>query len=156
MQDISPHLLGVLFVVVSTADLLGHPFGQFVPDEDQVIPARKAIVVVVHHGIAVLPHDLALPVELQQRPRGPADLLGTARIFGRECVNQEVPVFEQPRVLDALVVVPAVHHATLDVQDGGMVPPHRAEERVARKGEFRIVVNEAKRAISDPGHGGSL
>ena len=117
-----------------------------------MIPIRQALVGMVHRRVAIGPKHIAVPIELHHRASVAAHVLAALRVPERSGLNEQVAVFEEVRVLDALVLLPSVHHLPLRREQCRVVTSHRAEERIAVPALLRVTVNKPGGPLPRPCH----
>ena len=134
------------------ADLAGDVRGQGSQAQEEHVPVAEPARVVMVVGVAQLPENAAVPVDLEHRAALEArPRLEAAQVVHDLAAVEEVAVVEQiaveagpegrpPRVGDL-----AVH---VDQEDGA-VAEHRREERVARLRARRVVSDEARPGTPD-------
>ena len=78
----------------------------------------------------------------------------TFAFFQRLGLNEEIAVLQKLQVLNALIMMPLVHHLPIHIDHGRVVPGDGAEDRIPFKGALRFV-GQSDRAVCGPGHRGS-
>ena len=110
----------------------------------------------MHVEVAVLPHHVAVVIELEQDAGRATDALEPLRRLRRRAVHEQVAIREPLQMLDALRVMPLMHGSAVRVEQIRVPAPSGAVERVAAERLGLVAIHETERSISNPRHSPTL
>ena len=103
----------------------------------------------VERVVPVGPHQVAVPVQLDDAGRRAAHRLDTAGIFRGKSTAEQVAVVQQVGVVDALRGMPAVNDVALHVNEVGVLAAARGrKQRIPPLARRRRVVDQPHRMVN--------
>ena len=136
-EVIAPDVALVLCARLAAFDVRHHVSRHGFPPQYHGVAIGQTAKVMMHGVFAMLPEDLAIPVQLHERASGPAKRDWT---FAGPARHQEVPIVEEIAIGPwAIGQCPVLHDATLHIDEIGAGARHRGEQRIAVVGLIGVI-----------------